>query len=203
MDQRVAWEETHKTKAWDSNPNNDFLAFMAKYYWGHTGLEFLDLGAGAGASALFLASKGFKVKAVEFSKSACDKLRYNLPESDKLLVQVINADVNEVNFEQSTVDCIVAVRIFECLGLEESCLLIKKAKDWLKPNGRLFASILAQDLPEELRHTGVELRSYSLEEVMNMFSDYSAGVGPITQYVTGKCIPVSNWIVSASNIQFK
>jgi len=71
MDQRVAWEETHKGIIWGPNPSNDFLAFMAGSYWGQTGLNFVDLGAGTGASTSFLATKGFKVTAVEFSKSAC------------------------------------------------------------------------------------------------------------------------------------
>src|SRR5260370_27742443 len=70
------------------------------------------------------------------------------------------------------------------------------ARDWLKPNGRLFARMLAQDLPEQVRPRGIEWKLYSPQEMSQLFIGYDAYHRPETSYLEG--LAVNNWIISAT-----
>src|SRR5882672_1286279 len=196
MDQSLAWENIYKGPSSPMDPSGAFLAFLAKHYWGEESLEFLDLGCGISNNALFLASKGYKVTAVDYSMSACQKLYYNLIGNHKELIRVMHADATKLKFEPASFDCILAVNLFDYLDLDEACSITRVARDWLKPNGRLFARMLAQDLPEQVRHRGVEWKVYSPQEMSQLFIGYDAHHRPETQYLEG--LAVNNWIISAT-----
>ena len=99
MNNREIWNEAHTILSWSTTPGTEFLAFMAEHYWGINGIEFLDLGSGTGASALFIANKGLKVTAVDVSDIACNKLLNNIEKDNKALIKVLNADVCDIIFE--------------------------------------------------------------------------------------------------------
>ncbi len=198
MNQQVVWEDIHSKFAWSSVTTLEFLAFMAEYYWGKSGLKFLDLGAGGGSNTLWLANRGFKVTAVEFSKSACDRIWKALPENDKPLVTIINSDVMEVDFK-TKFDCILMVGFFEHLSLQQSCILGQKLKDWLKSDGRMLAKILAQPVPKELDHWGMNIGHYSYAEVVKIFKYFNGLLSLNTQYGKSELLPVTNWVYCASH----
>ncbi len=198
MNQALAWEHTYNSKlAFNGvppTPSMEFLAFMAEGYWDKKGLQFLDLGSGPGGSTLFLAERGFRITAVEFSKSACDRLRYFLGEKNQLLVDIINSDAMEVDFPEAKFDCILTIGFFEHLSLEQSCIIGKRLKKWLKPGGNILAKVLAQPLQEEVKHPGVDINIYSGTEVVDMiFSEFDGQLRIDTRYVSEKLIQITNW----------
>jgi len=196
MDQSEAWEKVYKAPYAIMNPDPSFLAFMAEYYWGEKDLKFLDLGCGAGANSLFLISKGYKVTSIDFSKSVCDRLWYNLIGTQKELINIVNADLTKIEFEESSFDCILAVNLLEYLEPEQAYSVIKSARNWLKPGGRLFGKMLAQGLPDTLRHEGVRYGIYTPNEMSRLFSGYDAHHRPETRYIDG--LAVNNWIILAT-----
>src|SRR5258708_4885681 len=105
MDQSSAWENIYKGPSSPMDPSAAFLAFMAEHYWGQENLEFLDLGCGGSSNSLFLASKGYKVTAVDYSLTACQKLWYNLIGQYKELIRVKVDDVTKLKLEPASFDC--------------------------------------------------------------------------------------------------
>ena len=201
MDQSLAWETIYKGPSSPLSPNDAFLAFLATHYWRQDNLKFLDLGCGGSSNALFLASKGYEVTAVDYSMTACQKLYYNLLGQYKELIHVMNADATKLKFEPESFDCILAINIFDYLDLDEACTIARMARDWLKPNGRLFARMLAQDPPEGIRHRGIEWKIYSPQDMGQLFVGYDAQHRPETQYLEG--LAVNNWIITATKEEIK
>ncbi|TVP72932.1 MAG: class I SAM-dependent methyltransferase [Nitriliruptor sp.] len=69
----ASWDERYRERelVWSAGPN----AFVAEQLAGHPRGRALDLAAGEGRNALWLAEQGFEVEAVEFSPVAIDKGR--------------------------------------------------------------------------------------------------------------------------------
>jgi 2-polyprenyl-3-methyl-5-hydroxy-6-metoxy-1,4-benzoquinol methylase len=68
-----SWDERYRERelVWSAGPN----AFVAEQLAEHPGGRVLDLAAGEGRNALWLAEQGFEVEAVEFSAVAIEKGR--------------------------------------------------------------------------------------------------------------------------------
>ena len=68
-----SWDERYRERelVWSAGPN----AFVAEQLAQHPRGRVLDLGAGEGRNALWLAEQGFEVEAVEFSAVAIEKGR--------------------------------------------------------------------------------------------------------------------------------
>lgn len=177
-------------------PDPAFLAFMAEYYWGKKELKFLDLGCGIGRHTLFLADKGYHVASIDASKQACEKLSYTLLDQYRKLIDIININAVDLKLEPESFDCILAINIFDYLDLEEACQLSKLARGWLKPDGRLFAKMLTEDLPKQLAHPDIKWKIYGPQEMSRLFMGYDAHHMPETQYIEGYA--VNNWIISAT-----
>jgi 2-polyprenyl-3-methyl-5-hydroxy-6-metoxy-1,4-benzoquinol methylase len=188
-----AWENTHKKEVWAPVPQINFLAFMARYYWGRTELEFLDLGCGTGANSGFLIKNGFKVTAVDFSESACTALS-NQFSSDRL--KVINADITILELDVESFDCVIAAGVLECLELDEARCLFRKVEKWLKPGGRLYALVLSE-LPR-LYRPELKLRSYSLEE-LHYINCMNGIISPVAMYgfYDGELKLTHHWVLSS------
>lgn len=196
MDQSSAWEKLYRGPSSPLSPDASLLAFLAEHYWGKEDVKFLDLGCGISNNTLFLASKGFNVVAVDYSMAACQRLAYNLVGQCKDLVRIQHADVTKIRFEPSSFDCVLAINLFDYLESDEAYSLALTIRDWLKPDGRLFAKMLAQDPPEQIRHQDVKWWIYSPKEMSQLFVGYDAHHRPETQYLEG--LAVNNWIISAT-----
>lgn len=93
----------------------------------------LDLGAGDGRHALYLASKGFEVKAVDISEAGIEKLR-RFAKARELVIQTEVVDVSKYSIE-SDYDAIVAILLFQFLTADTSMRLMKEMKEHTKPGG--------------------------------------------------------------------
>ena len=89
MDAR-SWDERYAETelVWSAGPN----AFVARELTGHPVGRALDLAAGEGRNALWLAEQGFEVEAVEFSEVALDKAR-TIAEQRGLALTYTRADL--------------------------------------------------------------------------------------------------------------
>lgn len=102
----------------------------------------LDLGAGDGRNALYLARSGYDVTAIDSSCVGLAKLEW-FARRDGLTshVQTICADVREAVYRASTYDLIVAVTLFDHLPGDDVDNLFGKMVGSLRVGGTLFVKV--------------------------------------------------------------
>ncbi|OQB50374.1 MAG: Cypemycin methyltransferase [bacterium ADurb.Bin157] len=151
------WEEVHKAREWGRYPSEDLVRFMGRKYKNtdRNKVSVLDLGCGTGAATWFLCREGFKVYAVDGSKTAVEKVQKllgNIPNKPYLCV----ADAAKLPFEDNTFDCIADIGCITSntsKGINEILAEICRV---LKPSGSFFSSYLfssktsGSDLGKEL-----------------------------------------------------
>jgi tellurite methyltransferase len=134
---------------WGTEPAKYVKLFAEKINSDLKNYYVLDVGAGEGKNAVYLASFGAKVLAVDLSKIAL--MRFNQqPNFEKVKDRIIRiaADVRQINFNKSTFDLIVAYGLFHCLdNLNDIKKLIRKLKFALKLGGYLIASSFTSEIP--------------------------------------------------------
>jgi SAM-dependent methyltransferase len=126
---------------------NDFLVATADRLpkSGHA----LDIGAGEGRNALFLASLGLDVLAVDQSKVGLQKAT-RLATDRGLKIRTQAVDLNEFNADESSFSVITS--IFVHLPKELRTSLHQRVVSWLKPGGIFILEAYAPD--QILRNTG-------------------------------------------------
>jgi cyclopropane fatty-acyl-phospholipid synthase-like methyltransferase len=103
----------------------------------------LDLGAGDGRNALYLARAGYDVTAVDSSRVGLAKLEW-FAWRDGLIskIQTLRTDVREALYEDSTYDLIVAVTLFDHLPETDIGSLFDRVVRSLRVGGALFVKVL-------------------------------------------------------------
>jgi SAM-dependent methyltransferase len=126
---------------------NDFLAIMADQLpnFGHA----LDIGAGEGRNALFLASRGLSVLAVDQSEVGMQKAQ-RLAEERGLRLRTQAADLQDFDAEHNSFDVISSIFVHLPATLRAS--VHKRIGAWLKPGGMFVLEAYAPDQIE--RDTG-------------------------------------------------
>ncbi|QEL55985.1 class I SAM-dependent methyltransferase [Chromobacterium paludis] len=94
----------------------------------------LDLGCGHGRNALFLASRGFRVQAVDFSDSAVAWARERVAASG-LSVEVCQASVFECPFDEAAADLVYDGGCFHHLAPHRRHQYMERVARMLKPGG--------------------------------------------------------------------
>lgn len=99
----------------------------------------IDLGAGEGRNAVWLAQKGWKVTAVDFSSVGLEKGR-QLAQDHNVTVDFVEADATTWQPDE-TVDLVLLSYLqLDPTGRET---VLSNAKTWLRPGGTLF--VIAHD----------------------------------------------------------
>jgi SAM-dependent methyltransferase len=126
---------------------NDFLASVADRLpaTGHA----LDIGAGEGRNALFLASRGLNVLAVDQSEVGMQKAR-RLAQACGLTLRTHVTDLQDFDEKPNSFDVITS--IFVHLPTMLRALVHKRVAAWLKPDGLFVLEAYAPDQIE--RDTG-------------------------------------------------
>ncbi len=101
--------------------------------------QAIDLAAGEGRNAVWLASKGWRVTAVDFSTTGLEKAA-RLAADHGVTVDFIEADATAYQ-PPASVDLVVISYLQ--LDSDDRRLVLERAKTWLKPGGTLF--IVAHD----------------------------------------------------------
>lgn len=123
-----AWDERYRVTEmlWSAGPN----AFVESRLADHEPGRGIDLASGEGRNAIWLASKGWDMVAVDFSGVALERGR-GLSDD----VEFVEADVFSWEPE-GTVDLVLIAYLQ--VEAEPLADLVERTKDWLNPGGELF-----------------------------------------------------------------
>jgi SAM-dependent methyltransferase len=130
------WDERYaEQQQWSSEPN----AQIAELLGGLPPGDAVDLAAGEGRHALWLAGLGWRVTAVDFSAVGLDRGRAQ-PGADR--VTWVTADVTSWSVERESLDLVLVAYLH--LPEAETTALFTRAVSWLRPGGRLL--VLGHDV---------------------------------------------------------
>jgi SAM-dependent methyltransferase len=118
------------------------------------GERALDIAAGEGNNAVFLAKKGFQVDALDLSEVAVRKAK-RLAKSNQLNINVFLADIHSYHLESEKYDVIVGMEYWEKST-------VPKLMRSLKPGGVLF-------LEKHASPNGFVLKKGAFQEVVQKF----------------------------------
>jgi SAM-dependent methyltransferase len=123
-----AWDERYRAadRLWSTTPNT-FVADRLAHVEPGVGL---DLASGEGRNAVWLAERGWEMVAVDFSSVALDRGRALSDE-----VEFIAADV--FSWEPDRDFDLILIAYLQVEG-EALADLVRRARDWLEPEGELF-----------------------------------------------------------------
>lgn len=130
------WDERYAEKQqWSAGPN----ALIAELLTDLPPGDAVDLAAGEGRHALWLADLGWHVTAVDFSDVGLDRGRTQ-PGADR--VAWVTADATTWSAEPASLDLVLVAYLH--LPEEETVTLLRRAVGWLRPGGRLL--VLGHDV---------------------------------------------------------
>jgi SAM-dependent methyltransferase len=130
------WDERYaERQQWTAEPNPLVAELLADLAPG----DAVDLAAGEGRHALWLAGRGWNVTAVDFSAVGLDRGRA-MPGADR--VRWVTADVTSWTTGPATLDLVVIAYLH--LPEDEFTPVLTRATGWLRPGGRLL--VLGHDL---------------------------------------------------------
>jgi len=130
------WDERYaEAQQWSSAPN----ALVAELLDGLPPGDAVDLAAGEGRHALWLAGRGWRVTAVDFSAVGLDRGRAQ-PGADA--VRWVPADVLTWTAAPASLDLVLVAYLH--LPVEDGTAVLTRAVSWLRPGGRLL--VLGHDL---------------------------------------------------------
>lgn len=130
------WDERYaQRQQWSDEPN----ALVAELLEDLRPGEAVDLAAGEGRHALWLAGRGWRVTAVDFSPVGLDRGRVQ-PGAEH--VTWVTADVTAWTTEPASVDLVVVAYLH--LPLAQAVAVLTRAVGWLRPEGRLL--VLGHDV---------------------------------------------------------
>lgn len=151
-------EIIHKYQKEYENSNGCFWdRFPAKYvkvFSELSGIKFadlniLDLGAGEGKNAVYLANLNSNVIAIDVSKIALSRFELQ-PDYDncKSRITVINEDIRNASFNKNQFDVIVAYGILHSLDSKVQVIqMLENIKKWLKNDGYFVCATFTNKIP--------------------------------------------------------
>ncbi len=128
---RIRWNEKHAAKTGFGDPDLFFLKHCASLITGQT----LDLACGRGRHALYLATLGHSVAAVDISDVALDFLQKRAAECG-INLQILQTDLDHPDklFHNHSFDNIV------CINFRPTDSLLAILPYWIKPGGKFLWS---------------------------------------------------------------
>jgi SAM-dependent methyltransferase len=138
------WDERYaQNRQWSAGPNALVESLLADLLPG----EAVDLAAGEGRHALWLAERGWRVTAVDFSAVGLERSR----EADLAgRVTWVVADVLDWTAPDSSLDLVLVAYLH--LPEPGTTALLRRAVGWLRPGGRLL--VLGHDVDNVAQGVG-------------------------------------------------
>ena len=132
---------------WDTGKHDKNLEQVIKEY-SIPPCSVLELGAGAGSDAIWLAEQGFKITAIDVSPTAIEIARRKAADAG-VRIEFIAANVLKDKIPPGPFDFIFDRGCFHVFDLpEEKSRLIEILRDHLKPHGYWLSIIGSTDGPE-------------------------------------------------------
>ena len=133
------WDERYAAReyVWDVTPNR----FVERYLTGLTPGRAIDLAAGEGRNAIWLARQSWQVTAVDFSQVGLDKAR-RLATEHGLAAAVELVEADALVYEPPARVDLVVIAYLQIPSVQQRVVL-EHAAAWLRPGGTLF--IVAHD----------------------------------------------------------
>lgn len=124
----------------------------------------LDIGAGQGRHALFLAGHGHRVIAMDPSETALRTIQMKAAEQ-QVSVQTIRADVQTFETNQKF-SAILLFGLIQILNRSDIERLIEKTRQWTVPGSHVFVTAFSTDEPalSDIRMTWREIGKNSFEQ---------------------------------------
>ncbi|HPE13849.1 MAG: class I SAM-dependent methyltransferase [Actinobacteria bacterium] len=131
------WDDRYQDSelVWSATPN----LFVAQYLSGRTPGMAVDLGAGEGRNAVWLATQGWDVTAVDFSAAGLAKARSMAFEAQVELATV----VSDVDHYHPTTPVDLVLLSYLQVPDEHQRRILRRAAEWLQPGGAVF--VVAHD----------------------------------------------------------
>ncbi len=130
----------------------------------------LDIGAGDGRHAIFLARSGFTVEAVDLSEAAVVNLR-EFARRGRLPIEARVGDCADPECIDGPYDLIVADTVLGHFEMDEARGVGDRIVDALAPGGWLFVTALSDEDPRESEFAGLSWTYFSREELLALFPD--------------------------------
>ncbi|RLE23483.1 MAG: class I SAM-dependent methyltransferase [Actinobacteria bacterium] len=131
------WDKRYSTKdlVWTGRANQFVEQHLADIEPGSA----IDLGAGEGRNSVWLAKRGWKVTAVDFSQVGLDKALQLAADND---VEISIECADATTFEAPD-DVDLVILSYLQVGQEDQQKILEHAATWLRPGGTLF--VIAHD----------------------------------------------------------
>ena len=138
------WDDIYKSSEcyWGLNPNGNLVQFLPLIPKG----KILDIGAGEGRNALFLAKHGFKVLCLDVSKVASEKCK-KLAEKLGVSIDYEIGDIRNFSSAPCKFSCIICSAALPFMKKSEAKEVIEKMKEWLNPKGIILVSVFTTEDP--------------------------------------------------------
>jgi len=106
----------------------------------------LEIGAGNGNNALFLAKQGFSVTAVEVRKDLADMIK-NRAKKNQVRLEIANENINDFTIEENQYSFISAMNSFNFLSKKEFYGVVEKIKKGLIRGGICVIALFTVEDP--------------------------------------------------------
>ena len=141
----------------------------------------LEVGCGEGRDAIYLASRGFDVTAIDISETAIEKARENAKKAGvNIQFKVLN--LNNLNELNEKFDFIIEWAIMHCIPFEKRKNYVKQVSEVLNENGKYFSICfniqspifgnVGERIREGTRAPGIKIYFTPQEEIEDLFKEY-------------------------------
>jgi SAM-dependent methyltransferase len=174
LDDRKRWNGRHAADHGADAPSKFLEEILTSSAWTIAPGRALDLATGKGRNAIFLASRGFRVDAVDISAAALQEAR-KAARTQSRAIDFIEADLDHADLPRDAYDLVVNVNFLDRA-------LIAPMKNALKTGGHVvFETYLIEQ--REVGHPKNPAYLLSHNELLDLFRDFR-----ILYYREGKII---------------
>lgn len=160
---------------WDNKPAKYVQLFVEIIQNNLENWTVLDLGAGEGKNAVYLAKLGGLVTAVDISPIALSKFSLQPDyEYGKRNIKTVNCNVVDIELEDSQFDLVIAYGLFHCLSSHKKIEdFVKKVKKWTKKGGYFIGATFTDKIPPPDSQDYLSLESFLPTGMLEtFFSDW-------------------------------
>jgi len=163
LDDRKRWNERHAADRGADTPSKFLEEVLASRAWMIPPGRALDVATGKGRNAIFLASKGFRVDAVDVSAAALQEAR-KAARAQNRAVDFIEADLDHADLPRDAYDLVINFNFLDRA-------LIAPMKNALKNGGHIIFETYLID-QRDLGHPKNPAYLLAHNELLDLFRDF-------------------------------